>query len=255
MQVNASKSSASVSRHSSYDYQYESQQDSCPSKCFWLLGEEVSLPSEDIGSQKALTQHCQCPFCDCAHLCLALMSTFGDMADMINFVWAFCEKLCLGSNMLKLISYKTIFCIMAHVWTGYFHLGLISMKETSTQHTMDPLVVRGKCPWMVLPSSIHTSDWKCRFPLKKTSISSLLKRFKKKVFFLGDLLKWGDLLSCLPSACTKIKKAAVPWHYSSFLGLFSFQYNEQGLREGAAKREEFTFTIYMPCCLHCLLSL
>ena len=102
---------------------------------------------------------------------------------IINFVWAFCEKLCLGSNMLKLISYKTIFCIMAHVWTGYFHLGLISMKETSTQHTMDPLVVRGKCPWMVLPSSIHTSDWKCRFLLKKTSISSLLKRFKKKVFF------------------------------------------------------------------------
>ena len=172
---------------------------------------------------------------------------------IVNFVWAFCEKLCLGSNVLKLILYKTIFCIRAHVWTGYFHLGLISMKETSTQHTMDPLVVRGKCPWMVLPSSIHTSDWKCRFLLKKTSISCLLKRFKKKVFFLGELLKWGDLLSCLPSACTKIKKAAVPWHYSSFLGLFSFQYNEQGLREEAAKREEFTSTIYIYALLSSLL--
>ena len=26
---------------------------------------------------------------------------------------------------------------MVRVWTGYFHLGLISMRETSTQHTID----------------------------------------------------------------------------------------------------------------------
>ena len=44
---------------------------------FWV----GRFPSEDIGSHKALTQHCQCLLC--AHLTLALMSTFGDLTDMV----------------------------------------------------------------------------------------------------------------------------------------------------------------------------
>ena len=69
---------------------------------------------------------------------------------------------------------EIIFCIMARVWTGYFHLGLISMRETSTQHTIDSLlVVRGKMPFTNLIDNVSFS---CR-----TTVSLLCSKY------LGDM--------------------------------------------------------------------
>ena len=76
MQVNACKSSASVSRVIIINMRFNKIRTQA-NIYFWMRW----FPSEDMGSQKALIQHCQCPLC--AHLTLALMSTIGDMTDMV----------------------------------------------------------------------------------------------------------------------------------------------------------------------------
>ena len=70
---------------------------------------------------------------------------------------------------------------MAHVWTGYFHLGLISMRETSTPHTIDRCGGQGEnaLGWFCHPPFTNLIDnvsFSCR-----TTVSLLCSKY------LGDM--------------------------------------------------------------------
>ena len=82
---------------------------------------------------------------------------------------------------------------MAHVWTGYLHLGLISMRETSTQHTIDRCGGQGEnaLGWFCHPPFTNLIDnvsFSCR-----TTRSFLCSKY------LGNMGNFEGIYLCLIS--------------------------------------------------------
>ena len=82
---------------------------------------------------------------------------------------------------------------MAHVWTGYFHLGLISMRETSIQHTI------GRCGGQ----GGNALGWFCHPPFTNR-IDNVSFSFRTKVSllcskYLGNMEHFEGIYLCLIS--------------------------------------------------------